>query len=90
MVTDYDCWHSDHDAVSVDMVIANLQANAAATGPILKGLMEALKADWPESPAHSALADALMTRPETVPAATREALDLFTSPYWGAFRNPAG
>jgi len=89
MVTDYDCWHSDHDAVSVDMVIANLQANAAATGPILKGVMEALKDDRPESPAHSALADALMTRPETVPAATREALDLFTSPYWGVFRNPA-
>ena len=89
MVTDYDCWHPDHDAVSVDMVIANLQANAAATGPILKGVMEAFKADRPESVAHTALADALMTRPETVPEDTRVALDLLTTPYWGAFQTPA-
>ncbi len=85
MVTDFDCWHTDHDAVSVEMVIANLQANAAATGPILQGLMQALAASRPLSPAHTALADALMTRPESVPATTRQALDLFTSPYWGAF-----
>ncbi|WP_413743891.1 S-methyl-5'-thioadenosine phosphorylase [Synechococcus sp. MIT S9451] len=85
MVTDFDCWHTDHDAVSVDMVIANLQANAAATGPILQELMQALAASRPLSPAHTALADALMTRPESVPATTRQALDLFTSPYWGAF-----
>ena len=37
MVTDYDCWHTDHDAVSVDMVIANLQANATATGRSSRG-----------------------------------------------------
>ena len=86
MVTDYDCWHTDHDAVSVDMVIANLQANAAATGPILKNVMQLFDANRPQSLAHTALADALMTRPETVPAATREALDLLTSPYWGSFK----
>ena len=86
MVTDYDCWHTDHDAVSVDMVIANLQANATATGPILQGVMEAFTQNRPPSSAHTALADALMTRPEAVPADTREALDLFTRPYWGDFK----
>ena len=86
MVTDYDCWHTDHDAVSVDMVIANLQANATATGPILQGVMEAFTEKRPPSSAHNALADALMTRPEAVPGETREALDLFTSPYWGEFK----
>lgn len=85
MVTDYDCWHTDHDAVSVDMVIANLQANATATGPILQGVMEAFAKTRPVSAAHTALADALMTRPEAVPAETRKALDLLTSPYWGEF-----
>ena len=87
MVTDYDCWHTDHDAVSVDMVIANLQANAAATAPILQNLMDQLKDQRPSSAAHTALADALMTRPEAVPAATRQALDLLTSPYWGPFES---
>ena len=84
MVTDYDCWHTDHDAVSVDMVIANLQANATATGPILRNVMDAFKANRPASEAHTALADALMTQPENVPSATRKALDLFTTPYWGS------
>ena len=28
MVTDYDCWHADHDAVTVDHIIANLMKNA--------------------------------------------------------------
>src|SRR3990170_6118534 len=28
LVTDYDCWHPDHDAVTVDLIIANLMKNA--------------------------------------------------------------
>ena len=83
MVTDFDCWHNDHDAVSVEMVVGNLRANAVATGPILHQLMESLKQRRPESLAHTALKDALMTAPEAVPAETRQRLDLFTAPYWG-------
>ena len=85
MVTDFDCWHEDHDAVSVEMVIGNLQANASATEPILSGLMQRLKQDPPSSPAHTALADALITPKDQVPAQTRSNLDLFTAPYWGRF-----
>ena len=29
MVTDYDCWHEDHDAVTVEQIVANLMQNAA-------------------------------------------------------------
>ena len=84
MVTDFDCWHNDHDAVTVEMVVGNLKANALATGPILSRLMESIRKDPPASKAHHALADALMTPPEVVPEATRRRLDLFTSPYWGS------
>jgi len=83
MVTDFDCWHNDHDAVSVEMVVGNLRANAMATGPILHHLMGYFGQQRPHSIAHSALADALMTAPEAVPADTRRRLDLFTAPYWG-------
>jgi 5'-methylthioadenosine phosphorylase len=83
MVTDFDCWHTDHDAVTVDMIIGNLKANATATGPILFALMEKLGRERPSSPAHHALKDALMTPPEAVPVETRQRLDLFTSAYWG-------
>ncbi len=83
MVTDFDCWHSDHDAVTVEMIIGNLKANATATAPILFSLMEKLRCERPSSSAHSALKDALMTPKEAVPEETRKRLDLLTSAYWG-------
>ena len=85
MVTDFDCWHEDHDAVSVEMVIGNLQANASATEPILSGLMQRLKQDPPASPAHTALANALNTPKDQDPAQTRSNHYLVTAPYWGPF-----
>ena len=85
MVTDFDCWHQDHDAVTVEMVMGNLRANAMATEPILRTLMQRISAERPASPAHTALANALVTSKEVVPPETRRKLDLFTAPYWGAW-----
>ena len=85
MVTDFDCWHPDHDNVSVELVIGNLKANAQATEPILSRLMEHLHLERPISPAHTALADALITPKNAVPVETRKRLDLLTTPYWGRF-----
>ena len=85
MVTDFDCWHQDHDAVTVEMVMGNLRANAMATEPILRTLMQRISAKRPASPAHTALANALVTSKEVVPQETRRKLDLFTAPYWGAW-----
>ena len=87
MVTDFDCWHDDHDAVTVEMVVGNLKANATATGPILERLMDSFREERPGSPAHNALKHALMTSPDAVPAETRKRLDLFTSPYWGSIQS---
>jgi 5'-methylthioadenosine phosphorylase len=85
MVTDFDCWQRDQDAVSVELVLGNLKANAEATAPILSRVMDLLQATRPVSAAHTALADALFTRKERVPTETRRRLDLFTAPYWGSF-----
>jgi len=85
MVTDYDCWHEGHDNVSVEMVIANLRANATTMQAILQRCLPPLAAEQPESPAHNALATALLTAPDVVPAPTRQRLDLFSQPYWGPF-----
>jgi 5'-methylthioadenosine phosphorylase len=84
MATDYDCWFEGHDSVTVDMVIANLKANATLATQIVRMTAERVAALRPASPAHSALQDALMTQKEQVPTATRAKLDLFTRPYWGA------
>ena len=74
MVTDYDCWHPDHDAVTVDQVIANLVKNAATARAVLR---EAVR-DLPEAPrgceCASALAHALITAAEAVPAGIKAEL----------------
>ena len=87
MVTDFDCWHQAHDAVTVEMVLGNLRANAVATEPILSSLMQRLRQERPTSTAHRALADALITPRDQVPAHTRRRLDLLTMPYWGRFES---
>ncbi len=85
MVTDYDCWHPEHASVTVELVIDNLRANAVLAQQIVRVAAERIGAQRPVSSAHHALRHALMTPPEQVPAETRRRLDLFTSPYWGAF-----
>ncbi|MEB3169306.1 MAG: S-methyl-5'-thioadenosine phosphorylase [Cyanobium sp.] len=85
MVTDYDCWHRDHEAVTVEMVLANLQANARLAQSIVKLAAERVGALKPTSPSHQALRHALITPAAAVPAATRRRIDLFTTPYWGSF-----
>jgi 5'-methylthioadenosine phosphorylase len=36
MVTDYDCWHDGHDAVTVDLIVKTVHANAANARTLLK------------------------------------------------------
>ena len=86
MVTDYDCWHQDHEAVTVEMVIENLRSNAALAQTIVRATAERVGAIRPTSSSHQALRNALMTPKEQVPGECRRRIDLFTSPYWGAYQ----
>src|SRR5215212_5682054 len=70
LVTDYDCWHPDHDSVTVDLVIANLVQNARTAQQLIAHAVEQLPFDRTCECA-SALKYALITRPEAVPAAVR-------------------
>jgi 5'-methylthioadenosine phosphorylase len=66
MVTDFDCWHPGHDAVTVDAVIQALLGNAKAARTLVAGLAGAIGAD-PEGAAcacRHALDHALITAPE--------------------------
>ncbi len=83
MATDYDCWHESHDNVTVEMVLENLMANAKLAGKIMQSTAGKIASTRPQSTAHSALKDGLMTAKEQVPVETRMKLDLFTRPYWG-------
>ncbi len=67
LVTDYDCWHPDHDSVTVEMIIANLTQNAKVAQQVIAGTVERLDTTQ-RMPAHTALATAIITRPDTIPA----------------------
>ncbi|MEO1619694.1 MAG: S-methyl-5'-thioadenosine phosphorylase [Cyanobacteria bacterium J06632_3] len=81
MVTDYDCWHPDHDSVTVEMVIGNLQKNAVNAQRVIQEVVRQLNENPPESEAHSALKFAIITPLDTAPAATKEKLGLLLEKY---------
>ena len=87
MATDYDCWHEGQENVSVELVINNLRANATLASKIVEATAEKVSTFRPQSTAHEALKNGLMTAKEKVPNSTRMKLDLLTYPYWGAFEN---
>jgi 5'-methylthioadenosine phosphorylase len=73
MATDYDCWHEGHDAVTVNAVIAVMQRNVAKAKEIIVELAQAVP-DPAGRPAASALAGAIITRPDSISAAARDKL----------------
>jgi 5'-methylthioadenosine phosphorylase len=73
LVTDYDCWHPDHDSVTVDMVIANLMQNARTAQHIIAKAVEGLPYTR-SCECASALKYALITRPDAIPPQVRQDL----------------
>ena len=80
LVTDFDCWHPDHDSVTVEMVVGTLTQNARVAQQVLAQAVEGLPIERTCECAR-ALATAIMTRPDVIPAATRERLDLLIGKY---------
>ena len=73
LVTDYDCWHPDHDHVTVDMIVQNLLQNAETAKKVIGRVVAALPVDRGCECA-SALSAAIITRPEAIPDQTKEEL----------------
>lgn len=80
MVTDYDCWHSGHDAVTVEQIVAVLNQNAANACRVIRAAVAAMPRER-NCACASALQYALLTNPAAVPQATREKLDLLVGKY---------
>ena len=81
MVTDYDCWHTDHDSVTVEMVISNLHKNAINAQKVIQETVKQLSEIYPVSDAHSALKYAILTNLDKAPTATKEKLRLLLEKY---------
>ena len=80
MVTDYDCWHPEHDAVSVAQIIGNLMKNAENASKVVARTVTQL-AETRECKCGSALAHAIITDRSLVPEGTREKLGLLVGKY---------
>jgi 5'-methylthioadenosine phosphorylase len=80
LVTDYDCWHPDHDAVTVDMVIQTLTENAKTAERVLAHAVEQLPIARTCECAR-ALATAIITRPDAITPAAKTRLGLLVSKY---------
>lgn len=74
MVTDYDCWHPDHDHVTVDMVIGHLNANTVLSKNIIRKIIDGANRLAGKCSCGSALEYAIITAPEAVSPETKSKL----------------
>ena len=82
LVTDYDCWHPDHDSVTVEMIVANLMANAKMAQSVIANAVEKLPIER-NCECAKALATAIITHREAIPAATKQKLNAIVGKYLG-------
>ncbi len=81
LVTDYDCWHPGHDAVSVETVIEYLNKNVRNAQNIMREAVKRLAARTRECKCGSALKNAIFTAPNLWPEATTEKLEAIIRKY---------
>jgi 5'-methylthioadenosine phosphorylase len=80
LVTDYDCWHPDHDLVTVEMIISNLVHNATTAQQLISRAIGRLPYERTCECA-SALKFSLITRPEAIPVQTKRELSPLIGKY---------
>ena len=80
MVTDYDCWHPHHDSVTVDQIVAVLLKNAENACKVVRETV-AVMPEGRSCKCAAALAHAILTDRDKIPAATRQKLKLILGKY---------
>jgi 5'-methylthioadenosine phosphorylase len=80
MVTDYDCWHEGHEAVTVEEVVAVLKQNSVNAARVVRAAVAAMPKERTCGCAN-ALQFAILTDPSAIPQATRQKLDLLLGKY---------
>src|SRR5258708_35458456 len=82
MVRDYDCWHPNHDSVTVEQIVKVLTTNADNAARVVKKAVALLPRER-KCKCSSALQHAILTDPAKIPAATRQKLSLLLDKYLG-------
>jgi 5'-methylthioadenosine phosphorylase len=73
LVTDYDCWHPDHDSVTVELIIENLTQNAKMARQVVAAAVERYQGRQ-DCQCGSALATAIITRRDAISDAVKQDL----------------
>ncbi|HYY99052.1 MAG TPA: S-methyl-5'-thioadenosine phosphorylase [Pyrinomonadaceae bacterium] len=81
LVTDYDCWHEGHDAVSVEAVVEYLNKNVRNAQVIMREAVRRLASAERACGCGSALKNAIFTPPDLWPDATTRKLDAIIKKY---------
>jgi len=81
LVTDYDCWHPDHDAVSIETVVEYLNKNVRNAQTIMRESVKRLKDGERTCKCGSAIQNAIFTPKELWPEATTKKLDAIIKKY---------
>jgi 5'-methylthioadenosine phosphorylase len=87
--TDYDCWHDEEADVTADLIVANLRKNVQASQEAVRLLLRRLPVGQ-QCDCRSALATALVTPFELVPAQTLTKLEPLVAKYVTAAGRAAG
>lgn len=80
MVTDYDCWHPNHDSVTTEQIVEVLAQNSAAATRTIKAAVAGFSQKR-NCHCHSALKDAIITKHSVISFVTRQKLRLLLSKY---------
>jgi 5'-methylthioadenosine phosphorylase len=80
MVTDYDCWHPEHDTVTINVVLGYLTKNVANSQNILLKAIRALPRER-NCPCASALAHAILTDRKSISQKAKKKLALLVGKY---------
>src|SRR5271169_3195816 len=80
MITDFDCWHPEHESVTASQIIATLVQNAENAQKVLREAVRAMP-DGQGCKCGAALKNALVTDMKLVPKATKKKLDAIIGKY---------
>ena len=82
MVTDYDCWHEAHEAVTVDQILGVLKQNTANARKLVPEVIRTLP-EGASCKCRSALKHAIITDPAAITAEAKQRLGLLIGKYTG-------
>lgn len=82
MVTDYDCWHPDHDSVTIEMVIEYLHKNSANAQRIIREAVKRLATTEPDCQYRNATKNAILTQRDLIPDAAKQRLAAIIGKYF--------